>query len=275
MRSHIADCSRCKMLGCNCPRQGNRRPGVVRASCSFSIETFIGSIFDDRIQASSTAHVLRRHSGNDSLTSERFNDELHRNSGDDALRSGAGDDRLFGGSGDDFLNGGRGQDFLVGGAGDDRASGLFCNDIISGGDGDDWLHGHKNDDQIDGDSGVNRLIGGGGDELEGGQGMDRLFGGTGDDVLAGGAGNDILRGGIGADVFKMAGDFGTEKILVFEIGYDEIHFDSAGFGSLEVLFHEQIGANLQITSKDSAVFVSTVVLVGVELSNFSMDDLQF
>ena len=66
-----------------------------------SIESVIGSIFNDTIKGSNRANVLHGGNGNDLLSSLGGLDELFGEEGNDLLRGGAGNDMLTGGGGRD------------------------------------------------------------------------------------------------------------------------------------------------------------------------------
>ncbi|MGE5516692.1 MAG: hypothetical protein ACM31D_12810, partial [Bacteroidota bacterium] len=121
-----------------------------------SIETVIGSAYDDV------------------LTGSAYDDKLDGGAGNDKLDGGGGNDKLDGGAGNDTLDGAAGNDTLAGGAG---------NDTLTGGAGSDKLDGGAGSDKLDGGADPDTLIGGAGnDTLDGGAGTDTLVGGTGDDV---------------------------------------------------------------------------------------------
>ena len=74
---------------------------------------------------------------------------------DDVLVGSAGPDTLIGGDGNDILRGGaEGNDTLVGGAGDDKLFGGFGQDILIGGDGKDLLRGGGGADILTGGTGA-------------------------------------------------------------------------------------------------------------------------
>ena len=214
-----------------------------------SIESIIGSNFDDRIT-----------SGND-------NNDLIGLGGDDILIGAGGRDRIFGGTGDDRLLGGFGNDDLHGqggadtyviqsGAGADRIFGYEVGiDVIqySGGPGDmsdllieqvgtntritsivgsltligidaatvsasDFTFVNPLPDPTgiivatDLTAGNDVFIGDENDDVVNGLGgNDTLRGGIGDDTLNGGDGNDILTGGLGEDVLN--GGEGVDRVL--------------------------------------------------------------
>ena len=155
-----------------------------------SIETILGSNFDDDITGDALANTLNGREG------------------DDILNGGGGKDLLIGGAGADVLNGGAGVDtasyasagsgisldLATGGTLGDAAGDTFTSiEIVIGSDFDDVITGGSGNQTFNG--------GAGNDRLNGGDGVDRLFGEEGNDVIDGGAGNDILSGGLGTDRF--------------------------------------------------------------------------
>ncbi len=139
------------------------------------------------------------------------------------------DEELVGGEADDLIMGREGSDTVAGGAGDDAIFGGASDDILRGDDnsrspsgsaeGNDIIFGGAGDDRIGGK--------GGNDELFGDEGDDAIWGDDGDDILRGGLGNDMLTGddfsgGQGADTFILAAGEGTDMIVDFEMGVDQI-----------------------------------------------------
>ncbi len=97
-----------------------------------SIESVLGSAFDDRLFGTSGRDFLRGGDGDDLLIGRGGPDSLSGDSGNDDLRGNGGQDTLYGWDGDDTLDGGYGNDHIRGFAGDDT---------LIGGDGDDRLEG--------------------------------------------------------------------------------------------------------------------------------------
>jgi Ca2+-binding RTX toxin-like protein len=204
-----------------------------------TIETCIGTDFDDTITGNDTDNSLDGGDGNDTLNGALGNDMLAGRAGNDSLDGGAGEDNLFGGMGDDTLlgreggdqlYGRRGADFLAGHAGHDLLHGEEDGDsllggagvdTLYGGDGDDCLRGHCRGDFLYGGSGDDDLFGNdggdllfgmsGNDTIRAGSGNDYVAGNVGDDVLYGEDGDDRLRGGFGADV--LTGNVGSDVLL--------------------------------------------------------------
>ncbi len=119
----------------------------------------------------------------------------------DSLIGTSGVNRLDGGAGNDLLDGGAGADTLIGGSGVDTATYAASANAVnvnlaagsgSGGDAEgdrlftiENLIGSALADNLVGDAGANRLDGGSGnDTLEGGAGADTLIGGAGTDTAA-------------------------------------------------------------------------------------------
>jgi len=97
-------------------------------------DTYVGSVYQDRILGMNGNDQLFGWDGVDLLNGGLGADSLYGGAGGDFLIAGAGNDSLFGAEGDDRLNGGKGGDRLVGGAGRD----LF---VFLPGDGKDTIGG--------------------------------------------------------------------------------------------------------------------------------------
>lgn len=177
---------------------------------------------------------------------------------------GKGSDSIQGGSNDDVLHGGKGADVMDGGRGDDILAGGAGADTILGGDGDDFVTGGK-----------------GADVLDGGEGNDILSGGKGADTVTGGNGDDILTGGEGPDqfVFTMGSQSGTDAILDFKVGDDQIVLSGVAPQDAVVLNTSQGavvvagysgGDSLSADSYDLAV-----LLDGVDAQSLTTDDIIF
>lgn len=98
----------------------------------------------------------------------------------------------------------------------------------------------KADDMIFGSGGRDKLSGFRGDDrLFGGRGNDKILGDAGDDVITGGKGNDKLKGGAGADMFVFGGSDGTDRILDFDPGEDQLHIKRGAnrFSDLDIEQH--------------------------------------
>lgn len=188
-----------------------------------SIESVIGSRFDDVLAGTDGANVIRGGEGHDRLKGRDGADRLIGGKGRDELFGGAGRDVLDGVGANDVLNGGLGDDELRGGSGDDLLEPGGGSDAIKGGAGTDTISYDdatrrvvvdlaaatatgRGRDQI---AGIQNVIGGGfrdeirgngaGNVLDGGDGDDVIWGGAGADTLLGAAGRDSLDGGAGPD----------------------------------------------------------------------------
>lgn len=177
-------------------RSGTGTGGFAEGDQLTSIESLLGSRFDDVLQGSAARNALDGLQGNDALFGRAGNDTLRGGGGDDALDGGAGIDALQGGAGNDLLFGGAGGDILRGDAGKDEMRGGDGNDEVWGGDGADKLYGDAGNDELWGDAGN--------DILRGGDGNDTLHGGNGDDTLIFSAPGDRFFGGNGSDEVSFA-----------------------------------------------------------------------
>jgi Ca2+-binding RTX toxin-like protein len=249
--------------------------------------------------ADSTDIEIAGMGGGDILTTGDGDDTLEGGAGDDTLRGadgwdeligGADEDRLEGGAGNDTLRGGDDDDQLLGGTGTDTASYVSAPGVTvslaivgfqdTGSVGLDRLVSIENltgsaaADTLTGNTGANTLLGGaGGDVLTGGGGADQLLGQAGNDVLAGEASNDELTGGSGKDDFVFGPGGGTDLILDFADGLDQIAFEGFGLdfdSSAEIMARaSQLGADVRISLPDPGAGPNTVV----RILNFDVADL--
>ena len=104
-----------------------------------SVERFIGTGYNDRMTAGSSAIEFVGGAGGDTLEGGAGDDTLYGGLGADSLTGGAGDDKLFGEEGADTLRGGSGADFLHGGEGNDTLYLDAADAGVDGGLGDDVL----------------------------------------------------------------------------------------------------------------------------------------
>ena len=169
--------------------------------------------------------------------------------GDDVLTAMAEGSNIDGLGGDDIITGDAANDILVGNAGSDVARGDDGNDIIFGGDGGDIVDGQAGNDIVSGDA----------DD-------DEVIGGSGDDILMGVTGNDVLIGGTGSDLFVFGNGDGTDIIVDFEVGVDQI-----GLVEGELVF-----ADLSLTQNGSDTLLGVTstsetlaVLTGVMATDLS------
>ena len=152
--------------------------------------------------------------------------------------------------------GGLGDDLIIGSAEADVLRGdLNSRDAQVGVGQDDILLGLGGNDRLGGKGGNDRLFGGDGD--------DQLWGDDGDDFLRGGLGNDTLTGddasgGSGRDIFVLAIGEGSDVIVDFEAGVDQIGL--AGGLSFHSLVREgnTLAANGEILAILNGVDVTTL-----------------
>lgn len=206
--------------------------GIAAGDVFIGIEAVRATNFND--------HVLGD-GGNNTLDGGTGDDQIFGGEGNDWVVGRAGVDLLDGGGGNDILLGGPGADLFVGGAGIDRAHygdsalGLVADLLIPANNtglaaGDSYagienLQGSLGNDTLRGDHGNNMISGARGDDvIDGRGGNDFLIGLDGADVLAGGAGDDTLFGGAGADRFVFGTASGTDRVMDFQIGVDQLRF---------------------------------------------------
>ena len=198
-----------------------------------TIESLIGGLDDDNLNANDGNGTIDGRGGNDSLNGGLGADTLIGGPGVDTANYGghpgpvtvnlaaatggvadendqiAGDVESIGGSAfDDVLNGDAKLNTINGGAGNDRISGAEGDDFLGGGVGNDTINGDVGNDTLDGAEGN--------DTLNGTDGNDTLKGFTGIDVLDGGAGADTMSGGDGVDVVSYASR--SEDVSVDTLG---------------------------------------------------------
>jgi Ca2+-binding RTX toxin-like protein len=165
-----------------------------------SVESVIGTSFDD------------------SLTGSKANDTLSGGVGNDRLLGGPGADTLYGGDGNDVLNGNGGADFMSGGNGNDTYYVDNAGDVVAEGSatGIDTVIVSAGSYSLSSPNGEGieylRTTYTGGASLDGNSLNNLLTGSTGNDSLYGEGGNDTLQGGAGADV--MAGGDGNDRYYV-------------------------------------------------------------
>ncbi len=112
-------------------------------------------------------------------------------------------------------------------------------------------------DDAAGGGGADLLVGGGGaDTLDGGAEPDALIGGIGDDMLIGGRGADVLTGSGGADAFVFQEGGGRDVITDFQVGEDNLVFETAtGFADLSL---RDTTAGLRIQAEGAVLLVEDV-----------------
>ena len=246
-----------------------------------SIENLTGALgFANTLTGDGAANRLRGGNQDDLLSGGGEADTLLGLSGDDTLRGGDADDLLDGGAGADLMEGGAGDDiYIADNAGDtivelvgegydrvrttasiilgahvDAADAAGSGDLdISGADGANWIRGN---------AGRNTLSGGSDD--------DRLDGRDGDDRLIGGLGNDVLEGGAGSDIFEVALGDGTDLVLDFEIGTDQIDLTPTALGFENLIISDSVlGASVNYGFNGAS---GTLILAGVTAAQLSSAD---
>ena len=217
-----------------------------------SIESVLGTGYDDRLTGDDGVNWLTGRSGDDTLIGGAGNDTASfsyarqgvtvdltlgtaSGEGEDVLvgiedvTGSAHDDVLLGDDAPNRLFSSEGADRIIAAGGDDWVKGDAGNDTVSAGAGNDSVESGDGEDIVDGGAGADTIQGGGGDDrLAGGEAADELWGGAGDDRLAGGeaadrlfgdAGNDTLAGEAGAD--DLYGGGGNDS-LVGDAGSDSL-----------------------------------------------------
>ena len=214
--------------------------GDAQGDILVSIQSVIGSGFDDTIVSSYMDAYIDGGAGSDSIIAAGGadiiigglgNDTIRSGDGADSISAGDGSDSVFGGNGNDSIDGGIGADTLIGGAGADTLDGGLWTDTVdysasaagvavslaagavgAGGDaagdvliGVEVLVGSGWNDTLIGGSGYSTLIGGAGNDI--------LYAGSTNTRLDGGSGNDSMYGGMGNDSFVVdsTGDFVTDS----------------------------------------------------------------
>ena len=157
----------------------------------------------------------------ETLIGSKFNDTLTAGPGGSHIDGGAGNDILVSGPGDDSFEGGAGIDTAIfSGAYDDYVvdrHNTATTTTVTGPDGSDFLSNVEilkfTDEQVVNSDGGQTLTGrAGGDILVGNMGGDHLNGGAGNDVLIGNTGNDSINGGGGYNTAIFNGDLGDYAI---------------------------------------------------------------
>lgn len=131
---------------------------------------------------------------------------------------------------------------------------VAMNDIIDGREGNDTLSG-----------------GAGNDSLIGGDGSDNLNGGTGNDTLTGALGNDTLIGSTGIDRFVFSGASGSDTIIDFANGLEQIDLRPTSAAQFSDLSLAATGSGGTIFTVDGTIIVVDNVPVG----DFDASDFLF
>ena len=223
--------------------------GDAQGDTFISIESILGTNFDDVITGDATANSISGGAGADTINGGDGNDTLVGGAQNDIINGGAGNDLILGELGVDILNGGEGDDKVLGGNRDDQLFGeagndkLFAgngNDYVEGGDGQEIIRGGDQDDTLYGGNGDDTIFGGTGrDTIYGEDGNDLIFARGGFDIVFGGDGDDTIDAGLQADTID--GGAGADTI-VGGSGTDTVSFQTATSGvSLSLITGGTVG----------------------------------
>jgi Ca2+-binding RTX toxin-like protein len=119
-----------------------------RGAVQVNLTTGTGAGGDAAGDTLSTIESLMGSAFNDQLTGNAGNNLLNGGAGNDILHGGAGNDIVKGGTGNDFLTGSEGVDTMLGGDGDDLIDAGTGEDIVMGGAGNDTIYGGPDPDII-------------------------------------------------------------------------------------------------------------------------------
>ncbi|WP_243375654.1 peroxidase family protein [Microvirga solisilvae] len=234
------------------------------------------------VKGSSKSETCRGTEEEDRIWAGRGHDVVVAGNGNDRVYGEYGNDRLYAGGGNDILSGGIGNDVLDGGKGIDRMWGGDGNDIYvvdhrhdriyeSKGDGIDTVRASVSY-SLSGTHVEKLILTGLGDTYGYGNGLNNVLqGNAGDNVLNGMGGNDKLKGGSGADTFVFQKNSGTDTILDFRHGVDEIDVSRwSGVNRLSDLAMFQSGRDTIIVHRSDIL-----VLKGVDASDLDSNDFIF
>ncbi|PWS35140.1 hypothetical protein DFH01_22780 [Falsiroseomonas bella] len=161
---------------------------VVAFLAAGTIESAIGSGFDDVMVGDNDANVFDGRAGADTLQGGAAADTLYGDSGNDLLEGGTGNDSLLGQSDADTLDGGAGVDWAA------YAGLALALGVTLAADGTSVTSGAAEGDVL---IGIEHVQGGGGADtlVAEDPGANLLLGEVGNDVLGGGAGDTLIGGG--------------------------------------------------------------------------------
>lgn len=225
-------------------------------------DTMEGQGGDDWMYGGDDNDTMSGGAGADLMWGDGGEDMMTGGDGGDFMWGGANRDTMHGGDGIDWLRGEGDVDFLFGEEGDDILIGGDGNDVMEGGIGTDTFYGEADNDIIDGGANGDVAFGQeGNDIIDGGSEGDFLFGGTGMDTINGGTENDLMWGdmpGTGdgvRDVFVFDENWGFDAIYDFELGIDQVSFESApsGLVAFSQLTIVDGGANVTVVFDGNAI----------------------
>ncbi|WP_181699667.1 cadherin domain-containing protein, partial [Chthonobacter albigriseus] len=203
---------------------GSASGGHATGDTLTSIESVIGSAYDDQVTGSGANDTIVGGAGADSLVGAAGDDVLQGGEDNDTLVGGDGADRLEGGASDDLLRGGAGADTLSGGSGTDTADYALSAAAVTV----DLTAGTGTGGDAAGDTLtlVENVIGSGlSDRLTGSSVANVLTGGAGDDIIIGRAGADTIEGGAGFDTADYTDSTGAVTVNLatgFNTGADAL-----------------------------------------------------
>jgi Ca2+-binding RTX toxin-like protein len=214
---------------------GNATGDAAGDSFFSSIESIVGSAFDDVIGM-----------GN-------FNDMLVGGGGNDILHGLGGADKFFGNDGFDTVS------YALAGSG----VYVYFTDLGNAtGDA-------RGDSEF---SSVESIIGSNFNDIIGmGDFADTIFGGAGNDILVGLGGNDTLWGGTGNDFFAYTSTaFGNDTIRDFQYGLDRIDFSRVAGVNYASLAITSVAGGVQV-----GLGASSILIAGASIGQITQADFLF
>jgi Ca2+-binding RTX toxin-like protein len=214
---------------------GNATGDAAGDSEFSSIESIVGSAFDDIIGMGD------------------FNDTLAGGGGNDVLLGNGGGDKFFGNDGFDTVS------YALAGSG----VYVFFADL-----------GNATGDAA-GDSefsSIESIVGSNFNDIIGmGDFSDTIFGGAGNDILLGMGGNDTLWGGAGNDFFAYTNTgFGADTIRDFQDGLDRIDFSRVAGVNFASLAISSVAGGVQV-----GLGASSILIAGASISQITAADFLF
>src|SRR5260221_203100 len=219
-------------------------------------DTMLGGAGDDSYFVDSTGDQVVETSGQgtDTISTSVTLPGLAANVENLTLATGAGNlnavgnalnNVLTGNESNNTFDGAGGADTMVGGAGDDTfLIDSTIDQVVEALSGGTYLvlaaitlpalAANVENLTLTGSSNIAGIGNGLDNAITGNTGNNFLSGGAGNDTLDGGAGNDSLTGGAGNDAFLFSGLSGTDRIVDFNSGSDQIQLDGTVFTALGV-----------------------------------------